>query len=47
LNDALLAQSALTPLEDFWVDAADKTRIQSFVVKPPNFRPIGNTRLCF
>jgi dipeptidyl aminopeptidase/acylaminoacyl peptidase len=39
LNDALLAQSALTPLEDFWVDAADKTRIQSFVVKPPNFQP--------
>jgi dipeptidyl aminopeptidase/acylaminoacyl peptidase len=39
LNDALLAQRALTPLEDFWVDAADKTRIQSFVVKPPNFQP--------
>src|SRR5579862_8739540 len=39
LNDALLAQSTLTPLEDFWVDAADKTRVQSFVVKPPNFDP--------
>jgi dipeptidyl aminopeptidase/acylaminoacyl peptidase len=39
LNDALLAQSTLAPLEDFWVDAADKTRIQSFVVKPPNFDP--------
>jgi len=39
LNDALLAQYNLTPLEDFWVDAADKTRIQSFVVKPPNFQP--------
>jgi dipeptidyl aminopeptidase/acylaminoacyl peptidase len=39
LNDALLAQRALTPLEDFWVDAADKTRVQSFVVKPPNFQP--------
>ncbi len=39
LNDALLAQSTLTPLEDFWVDAADKTRLQSFVVKPPNFHP--------
>jgi dipeptidyl aminopeptidase/acylaminoacyl peptidase len=38
LNDALLAEHTLTPLEDFWVDAADKTRIQSFVVKPPNFR---------
>ena len=39
LNDTLLAQYPLTPLEDFWVDAADKTRIQSFVVKPPNFQP--------
>lgn len=39
LNDALLAGYALTPLEEFWVDSADKTRIQSFVVKPPNFDP--------
>jgi dipeptidyl aminopeptidase/acylaminoacyl peptidase len=37
LNDALLAGYALTPLEDFWVDSADKTRIQGFIVKPPNF----------
>ena len=39
LNDALLSGYALTPLEEFWVDSADKTRIQSFVVKPPNFDP--------
>jgi dipeptidyl aminopeptidase/acylaminoacyl peptidase len=39
LNTELLAQQTLTPLEDFWVDAADKTRIQSFVVKPPGFQP--------
>jgi len=37
LNDALLSEYALTPLEEFWVDSADKTRIQSFIVKPPNF----------
>jgi dipeptidyl aminopeptidase/acylaminoacyl peptidase len=37
LNDALLGGYALTPLEEFWVDSTDKTRIQSFVVKPPNF----------
>ncbi len=37
LNDALLAGYALTPLEEFWVDSSDKTRVQSFVVKPPNF----------
>jgi dipeptidyl aminopeptidase/acylaminoacyl peptidase len=39
LNDALLAQYSLPALEDFWVDSADKTRVQSFVVKPPNFQP--------
>jgi dipeptidyl aminopeptidase/acylaminoacyl peptidase len=39
LNDALLAQTELQPLEDFWVDAPDKARIQSFMAKPPNFRP--------
>ncbi len=39
LNDALLSQYDLTPLEEFWVDGAEKTRIQSFVVKPPNFNP--------
>jgi len=47
LNDALLAQQALTPLEDFWVDSADKTRIQSFLVKPPNFRPTGKYPILF
>jgi dipeptidyl aminopeptidase/acylaminoacyl peptidase len=47
LNDALLAQYALTPLEDFWLDAADKTRIQSFVVKPPNFRANGKYPVLF
>jgi dipeptidyl aminopeptidase/acylaminoacyl peptidase len=39
LNDTLLAQYSLTPLEEFWVDSPDKTRVQSFVVKPPNFEP--------
>jgi len=37
LNDALLSGYVLTPLEEFWVDSPDKTRIQSFIVKPPNF----------
>ncbi len=36
-NDALLAQYDLTPLEEFWVDGAEKVRLQSFVVKPPGF----------
>jgi dipeptidyl aminopeptidase/acylaminoacyl peptidase len=37
LNDALLSQYDLPPLEEFWVDSIDKARVQSFVVKPPNF----------
>jgi dipeptidyl aminopeptidase/acylaminoacyl peptidase len=37
LNDALLAQYDLPALEEFWVDGAEKARVQSFVVKPPNF----------
>ena len=37
LNDALLARYDLPALEDFWVEGAEKARVQSFVVKPPNF----------
>ena len=37
LNDELLAPYALTPLEEFWVDAPDKAHIHSFLVKPPGF----------
>ena len=39
LNDALLAGATLTPLEEVWADSADRTRIQSFLIKPPNFTP--------
>ncbi len=39
LNDGLLSGLALTPLEEFWVEGAEKARVQSFVVKPPNFQP--------
>jgi len=38
LNDALLAQFGLKPLEDFWVEGADKVKVQSFIVKPNNFQ---------
>ncbi len=37
LNDAVLNAYQLTPLEEFWVDAADGSRVQSFVVKPYGF----------
>lgn len=36
-NDAILAGSQLTPLEELNTDTADRARIQSFIVKPPNF----------
>ena len=38
LNDATLNSYQLTPLEEFWVDAPDGARIQSFVVKPYGFQ---------
>ena len=39
LNDDLLSQYQLTPLEDFWVTGAENTQVQSFLVKPPDFNP--------
>lgn len=39
LNDALLSSTTLQPLEELWVDGAEKTRVHSFLVKPPNFSP--------
>jgi dipeptidyl aminopeptidase/acylaminoacyl peptidase len=38
LNDATLNAHQMTPLEEFWVDGAEGARVQSFVVKPYNFR---------
>jgi dipeptidyl aminopeptidase/acylaminoacyl peptidase len=39
LNDALLAQLDLAPLESFWFTAADKTKVQGFLIRPPGFDP--------
>ena len=39
INDALLANATLTPLEELWVDVPDKSRVHSFITKPPNFTP--------
>jgi dipeptidyl aminopeptidase/acylaminoacyl peptidase len=38
LNDKLLAEHTLTPLEEFWVKGAEETNVHSFVVKPPGFQ---------
>jgi dipeptidyl aminopeptidase/acylaminoacyl peptidase len=39
LNDSIFSQLSLTPLESFWFEAADKTKVQGFLIKPPNFDP--------
>ncbi len=39
LNEAIINTYQLTPLEKITVDAADGTKIDSFLVKPPNFSP--------
>ncbi|MBL8295895.1 MAG: S9 family peptidase [Bryobacterales bacterium] len=38
LNDETLAEHHLSPLEEIWVEGADRAQIHSFVVKPPGFR---------
>jgi len=35
----LLDSHQLTPLQEFWVEGAEKTRVQGFIVKPPDFDP--------
>lgn len=39
LNDALLAQLDLSPMQPFWFTAHDGTRVEGFIVEPPNFNP--------
>ncbi len=38
LNDATLNSYQLTPLEEFWANAPDGARIQTFMIKPPGFQ---------
>jgi dipeptidyl aminopeptidase/acylaminoacyl peptidase len=37
LNDALLAQLDLPAMESFWFTAADKTKLEGFIIWPPGF----------
>jgi dipeptidyl aminopeptidase/acylaminoacyl peptidase len=37
LNDSLLAQLDLPAMESFWFTAADKTRLEGFIIRPPGF----------
>jgi dipeptidyl aminopeptidase/acylaminoacyl peptidase len=47
-NDAALANSTVRPLEEVWVESGeDKTRIQTFIVKPPDFSPVKKYPVLF
>ena len=37
LNDAVLSQVAMEPLESFWFTGAAKEKVQGFILRPPNF----------
>jgi len=37
LNDALLAQLDLPKMESYWFSAADKTKVEGFIIRPPGF----------
>jgi dipeptidyl aminopeptidase/acylaminoacyl peptidase len=39
LNDAVLSQAAMSPLESFWFNGANGDKVQGFLVRPPNFDP--------
>ena len=39
MNDYLLSQIQMQPLESYWFTGALKDKVQGFVVKPPNFDP--------
>jgi dipeptidyl aminopeptidase/acylaminoacyl peptidase len=39
LNDAVLSQVAMSPLESFWFTGAHGEKVQGFLLKPPNFDP--------
>jgi dipeptidyl aminopeptidase/acylaminoacyl peptidase len=39
LNDSVLSQVAVSPLESFWFTGAHDDKVEGFLVKPPNFDP--------
>ena len=39
LNDAVLSQVAMSPLEPFWFEGAKGDKVEGFLVKPPTFDP--------
>ena len=39
LNNSVLSQVAMSPLESFWFPGANGDKVQGFLVRPPNFDP--------
>jgi dipeptidyl aminopeptidase/acylaminoacyl peptidase len=39
LNDAVLSQISMQPLEPFWFMGSEKIKVEGFLLKPPNFDP--------
>ncbi len=39
MNDAVLAQVQMQPIEWFWFTGSEKKQVQGFIVKPPDFDP--------
>ena len=39
LNEPILSQLSLAPLEPFWFEGANGTRVEGFLLRPPNFDP--------
>ncbi len=37
VNDAILSQVSMSPMESFWFVGANNDKVQGFLVKPPNF----------
>jgi dipeptidyl aminopeptidase/acylaminoacyl peptidase len=37
VNDSILSQVSMSPLESFWFEGAKNDKVQGFLVKPPNF----------
>jgi dipeptidyl aminopeptidase/acylaminoacyl peptidase len=44
MNDALLSQIDMQPLESFTFKGANDEEVQGFMVKPPGFDPTRNIR---
>jgi dipeptidyl aminopeptidase/acylaminoacyl peptidase len=47
LNDQTLGDFQLQPLEEFWVDGAEGAKVQSFLIRPPNFVPTRKYPVAF